>query len=299
MNDPKKVALCLGLLVSGCAAAAPLAPAPDPSLGAVASPAPPAPPPPPVPAPPAPASFFPVPEPQPQPDAPADTPVALPEPDFEKIADPVARDTLRFAVAEARGVISSASFRRHLMALTRLDAHAGELPTTGAAVAELYLGLEGVPRQYPTTYLVSGEGCGTSTASTRIDGSSRTATTTLRGCTIERASAYPLTREESVEKFACAVNTIAHEWTHAIPEPGKPGVWLYKDDGHRDVTVAIVSYTVGSIAQCAYLDAHGFRVEEKFDECVRLVGKTVFNTGTCATSSSRGPGWAEKTFGRR
>ncbi|MFO0555412.1 MAG: hypothetical protein U0271_43950 [Polyangiaceae bacterium] len=110
---------------------------------------------------------------------------------------------------------------------------------------------------------------------------------------MDRITRHPMTPGTQVESFACAINTIAHEWAHTIPDPSDAGVWLYQDDDHEGSDEALVSYAIGAIAQCVYLDMQGYRVEEQFDECMRRVGTTTFNSTTCAA------GWAETTFGRR
>jgi hypothetical protein len=210
------------------------------------------------------------------------------------IPDAKTSEAIRDAVVEARKVINSKSFQDHLLAIPHLDASATIANlTTGTEVARLYLESDGITHQYPTTYLVTRCGCGSSTASTGIDGPNKKATTTLRSCTLERMAALPKTNDDPVEGFACAINTIAHEWTHSIPEPNDPGVWLYQDNGHANAREWLVSYTVGAIAQCVYLDARGFRVEEKFEECLKAVGTTLFSAKTCED------GWAETMFGRR
>jgi hypothetical protein len=214
------------------------------------------------------------------------------------------KDAVTGAAGAAARVIASSLFRRHLVKIAKIDPQPNATPTDGSTVANLYLGLDGVAHQYPSKYLTTTQGCtgfplthtGASTATTGLNGASGTATTTLHSCTLERARAYPKTDADPGGTFACAVNTLAHEWSHSIPDESRHQTvnnWLYQDTGHKHAKMGLVSYTIGAIAQCAYLDSRGFKIEERFEECVESVGTTTFNSSTCNER------WAHDKFGRR
>ncbi|HWW86024.1 MAG TPA: hypothetical protein VNZ26_20655 [Vicinamibacterales bacterium] len=213
----------------------------------------------------------------------------------ERIANAVDREAVDDAARAAANVIGTPLFRQQLQAIGDLDPQVNVPPTTGDVVANLYLGLDGTGRQFPTSYITSPKKCaglfgiGGSTAITGVSGATKAATTTLHSCTTAHARA----QGTSIGEFACAVNTLAHEWTHAIPLPENPNGSLYQDARHKNSGMGLVSYTVGAIAQCVYLEMQGFRVKEKFGECLDAVGTTRFDPNTCNDT------WAEKIFGKR
>ena len=153
----------------------------------------------------------------------------------------------------------------------------------------VYLGLDPAAPAYPTSYR-QGHPHGMPprvTALTRLDAAGRMAVTTLAASTIEAALAGPEGGE--IEPYACAVATIAHEWAHAVVAPGRPSESRYDDHERSRAEGPLVSLAIGAVAQCAYLDRRGFRVEERFESCVK---------GAAYIASCAG-GWAERTFGRR
>lgn len=90
------------------------------------------------------------------------------------------------------------------------------------------------------------------------------------------------------EERACAVNTLIHEMTHAIPDAD--GNSKYQDWGFKRARSPLVSYAVGSVAQCAYLEQlYGVDLSEgTFTACVTAVGTTRFDGNTC------NEGWFEE-----
>jgi hypothetical protein len=84
--------------------------------------------------------------------------------------------------------------------------------------------------------------------------------------------------------YACAVNTITHEWTHAVQTA--PGVTAFRftDEAHANALKPLVAYTYGALAQCMTLTqpfngAPGLDVD--LPACVQEVGTTTFNPSTC------------------
>jgi hypothetical protein len=218
--------------------------------------------------------------------------VHLPEPTFDglKKADRIA--AIKDAADEALKIISSPDFRKRLTAMN--DLHAGTADTTpvkGTDVATIYLGLDGAAHQYPTSYVMKMIGpvvapCG-ATADTVTNDTTHVATARLRACTLDRAK-RSAARKDDVAQFACAVNTIAHEWTHAIPaDPGVAVRQRYTDDKHDPSSdEKLVSYTLGALAQCLYLDTHDFPVRD-VNDCIRQIGTSGFNSSTCKDAWAR------------
>jgi len=111
----------------------------------------------------------------------------------------------------------------------------------------------------------------------------RTSAFCLQAVTMKRAVGA------STEERACAVNTIAHEWTHTIPNPQKTMDSLFQDGGHTGADKPLVSYTVGALAQCLYLTKHEYPMDsEQLKTCVRRVGTITFIRNSCEK------GWAKK-----
>lgn len=91
---------------------------------------------------------------------------------------------------------------------------------------------------------------------------------------------------------SCAVNTFAHELTHTVVEVGSDGsgVLVFADRGHRWGNRLLylghrhhfVSYAIGAIAQCVYLDNNGLVKPGGMDACIEHWG--VFDTTDCDAS---------------
>jgi hypothetical protein len=75
---------------------------------------------------------------------------------------------------------------------------------------------------------------------------------------------------------ACTINTLAHEWTHTVTVNDTV---IYTDSGHNSVDVPLVSYTVGSLAQCVYLKRQRPQLDVR--ACVDEVGTHDFCHRTC------------------
>lgn len=78
----------------------------------------------------------------------------------------------------------------------------------------------------------------------------------------------------SVVVQACAVNTLAHELTHTVADPGSTAS-LFTDSGarawlHRWISgpADLVSYGVGTLAECTYLEQMGDASRDAFEDCV-------------------------------
>ncbi|MFO0554277.1 MAG: hypothetical protein U0271_38205 [Polyangiaceae bacterium] len=79
---------------------------------------------------------------------------------------------------------------------------------------------------------------------------------------------------------SCAINSLVHEMTHTVTRH-RPGYqMLFKDRGrsnHRER--ALVSYTLGSLAQCTYLRSNNIPA------CVAGWGTNIFNSSCCNESA--------------
>ncbi len=182
-------------------------------------------------------------------------------------------------------LVESPVFGSWLDGIEVVFAQPGRAPMSGRRMAAIYLGRYPTGDQYrwhPICYRYSSGG-GSETARSGVSeepacgqGEALLAVTTLREITIERA------RSKVVEAHACAVNTFAHEWAHAIStqEPSLVAL-VFTDDAHEKHATAIASYVVGAIAQCVYLQHH--HDGRKFDvaRCVEAVGTNMFDSTTC------------------
>jgi hypothetical protein len=99
-------------------------------------------------------------------------------------------------------------------------------------------------------------------------------------------------RADVARRRACFVNTIAHEWTHTILKGTDEE---FRDTDHLSSNVALVSYAVGSIAQCAYLERHKILASEHFWDCVNAAGTNAFNGLTVCEHDAWMKGWEPAT----
>jgi len=191
-------------------------------------------------------------------------------------------------IPAARWVVLSPSFARHMK-----DSKLSWLPTptasqsmNGEEVWRIYTGAS-PDYQLPATVGYGAYswlwGCLKKTAGTDMSSANGDATITLEGCVMDWA------REAAVpEAFACAINTLAHEWSHTISRAGGKATGYVFQDGKFEANQPLVSYQVGAIAQCTYLEAALMIDANQFDNCVRQVVGPPFNSATCVH------GWAGK-----
>lgn len=182
----------------------------------------------------------------------------------------VEETTLREALAETGRIVRSADFQNHLGAVRNLHESRSGSAIGGDLLLELYLS-----GRVPVTYVKAAKSCETADTDTkreRTDGPLH-AVTNLGPQNLQRWAGEEDPNE--VFKRGCLINTLAHEWTHAIPDDeGHP---RFQDGWHTCSSVPLVSYTVGSVAQCAYLKDKKKLSPEKFWACVKHVGTRVFN----------------------
>jgi hypothetical protein len=182
----------------------------------------------------------------------------------------------RRASIDTRDVITSDAFHQALAAMEPLEISAGGPWLTGEAVDLIYRGKTAL-KSLPVCYLRA-DGSGRETANTGIgtqcgNTKGRYAITSLHWVVLQRLGQLP-------EGHGCAINTLAHEWTHSIVEPDTGAKQVFTDAGYQHHEEPIVSYTVGAVAQCVYL--RRWRPLLDIDTCVRTVGTHGFAACTCA-----------------
>lgn len=195
------------------------------------------------------------------------------------------RDAILLAHSRTAEVVTSDRFLSELCKLD--DSHVGvrDPAMKGCEIARYYYGLVSQTPRLPIMYQHGGLSfleTAHTTTSMRVEVKRGApiqahATIVLRSPVISRV-------EGSVEAFACTVNTLAHEWTHAVSATGAES--FFTDEDHKDSTVALVSYTVGSLAQCVFLDAHGYSGMD-LQACVREIGRMSFDQSTCSAKGAR------------
>ncbi|MEO7730668.1 MAG: hypothetical protein ABIY55_06815 [Kofleriaceae bacterium] len=165
---------------------------------------------------------------------------------------------------------------------------------SGAMFAAMYLhqysDIESLPLCYRFEAADGSETARTGTFANRQGcgkGKAAVAEITLHTVTLARAST------EQLEAHACAVNTLAHEWTHAltiVDDRVDTGHRQLFDDGDHDhQPEPLAGYTVGAVAQCVYLARKRGGVEHfKVASCIEEVGTNAFPLTSCSN------GWAER-----
>lgn len=185
-----------------------------------------------------------------------------PVPVFDENLSSEAKAKLQRAIAATEEVVRSEAFQRRLASTTNLyDRTGGRLVSPDSLLkAYNYDRLPVFYRQEGDQYWA-----GTSVKDGR-------ATINLGARHINRWTED--TSRTAIRRRACIVNTIAHEWVHTVSASGADS--LYLDDRRGRSRHPLVSYTVGSIAQCTVLENHRLLRHGMFWECVETVGTRVF-----------------------
>lgn len=228
-------------------------------------------------------------------------PQAPPVASFDRLNRGTWNVDIRTVADAAARVIVSPRFHTHMAELTSLRAAPGASDVlTGEQVYRMYVGLDPTAKPAPTSFapnlnsrgnvlpcehkfLTRGTGQTGSTAFGAASGS----TVLLNQCTFDRARARPDSNPDDLEDFACAVNTVAHEWTHTIYGIEAPHAQLFRDRGRGHAKAPLVSYTVGAVVECTYLES-GNHLPGTFAACLQAAGTTILKTETCRK------GWAKR-----
>lgn len=218
-------------------------------------------------------------------------PASIPASSFEKLKGLPERSQLEVLAAAARQVLSSPEFRARLARIPAMVTSGSGQATSGRELLNHLLGLT-APGQQPTEYLLGGSTCPKDDHERAVTSLDRSAPDGQPGTLVARTCIQPgILEHATVEEMSCSINTIVHEWTHAIPaEPGGSGA-MYSDSGHTFSSGALASFVAGAVAQCVYLEQHGFPMSDaQFEACVNFAGARSFSSEPCE------PGWADARF---
>lgn len=183
-------------------------------------------------------------------------------------ADPETRASVEELLEETRKVITSARFRASLAAYEEPDSLRMS-PTgnfeDGRTVMASYLGLLEQRRPVPVKILGGYDSDVAVARTVTCDGGTR-AVIQIGPALLRRW------KRGTSESKSCAINALAHEFTHTVVDFGKKEAWQpYNDQGNVWSwllgTQRLVSSTIGTIAQCAYLEKSGDR-SASFEQCV-------------------------------
>lgn len=204
------------------------------------------------------------------------------------------REALVRADRAVARIVASDVFLRRLSGIEHMAPATGATPIAGGKVAAAYVTqLRRIEYRFGWSAPWSD-----TTASTylRREGKDRRGVITLFGTTQSRLE------REGIEVAACVINTLAHEWAHVVPADKASLESRFRDDDHAASALPLVSYTIGALAQCTFLEEHylfdafaaAASAPVRFDvwACVDEVGTTGFDPSTCAA------GWG-KQFVRR
>lgn len=175
-----------------------------------------------------------------------------------------------------RDVVESEAFRAVLERLGPVDVSPGGRWISGWTLSRVYLGYSPDYTSEPTCFRRKiSSGKITATTELAPNCGYRTdhapyALTVVHGEVLERQAELP-------EGRACAINTLAHEWTHAIAD-AKMRI-LFTDDGYQHFDDPVVSYTVGAVAQCVFLQR--WRPQLDLNVCIQAAGTRSFRACTC------------------
>jgi hypothetical protein len=104
----------------------------------------------------------------------------------------------------------------------------------------------------------------------------------------------------SLRSKSCAINTMAHELTHTIPVMNGTVAQLYKDKWYQVAAFfgqEPVSYGVGAIAQCTYLEREQALAPLSFEDCLGRYGTDRFRPVDCdKAETAGGPAVSESDF---
>jgi hypothetical protein len=212
-------------------------------------------------------------------------------PDYSRL-EPAQAATYKALHAEVDKLVHTSEFDAALRDVDTLTPTPGAVRISGARFAAMYLHGDADVESLPVCYgFKSGgrrETASTGTYASRhgcADGKAAAADITLRTVTFERANSKKL------EEHACAVNSLAHEWAHALTvtdaQDDSGHRRLFDDGKHDHQSDPLASYTVGAVAQCVYLArAHGDVEHFNVRACIEAVGTNSFSAEPCAADWS-------------
>lgn len=194
---------------------------------------------------------------------------------------PETRASVEDLLDQTRKIITSTRFRERLAAYGEPDllrmSPTGDYED-GKTVLASFLGALPQRRPVPVTITTGTDADGDGASTVTCDAGTR--------AVIQLSPAVlKWWRRSSAMAKSCAINTIAHELTHTVvdfakdearqpyTDSGGALTWLLGDE-------RVVSYTVGALAQCTYLEQAGGLVAS-FDQCLHDRGTHSFNASGC------------------
>lgn len=214
-------------------------------------------------------------------------------------------EAIRAVSDAAANVVATPAFRTHLYELKGIRLRPDSTPVSGEAVYTIYAGLDATTRRGAISLAANRDddcsvlSCekqhvwllfpkkGTNQTGSTAFGGARGSTVLLNQCTLERAASGPALKPDDIEAFACAINTIAHEWGHGIYEIAAPSKQVFQDRGGTDTDDMLASYTLGAVAQCTHLEC-GHHLPGTFAQCIEAAGTSILKPATCIK------GWAKR-----
>lgn len=197
-------------------------------------------------------------------------------------ADPKTQEAMTDLVEQTRKVITSPRFREHLSTYSKEPDLLLMSPTgdyeDGKTVLASYLGVLSQRRPVPVKILAGFNNEVPAASTVTCDAGTR-AVVELGPVVLRRWK-----RGSSLSK-SCAINALAHELAHTVVDFRGGEAWQpYKDEGTGWMWLLggkhVVSFAVGAIAQCTYLEQSG-GLTTPFDQCVRDRGTQSFNASGC------------------
>jgi hypothetical protein len=91
-------------------------------------------------------------------------------------------------------------------------------------------------------------------------------------------------RSASTVHKSCAINTLAHEFSHTVSSSVTDYAFLFVDRGRPWATFMdrpLASYTLGAVAQCTYLKRHGSELGLDLKQCIQRWGTNNFYSADC------------------
>ncbi|MFI5297186.1 MAG: hypothetical protein ACHREM_03735 [Polyangiales bacterium] len=192
------------------------------------------------------------------------------------------RSELRALLLETQAVVRSDRFRLHLLQFAGDDALRTSMTgalTDGRAVLTHYLGGARLGLARP---VIVYDDCPAGSTILAVTGTHPGLTRVEMHLTQVVLDSW---RAADPRRRSCAINLVAHELSHTVYDDADPKAprMLYRDDDHASRwrwggRQHLVSYTIGTVAQCSWLEAS---YAEPFDACVERMGTRSFTWNGC------------------
>jgi hypothetical protein len=184
---------------------------------------------------------------------------------------------LKTLLADAHNVFESPRFAMHLAAIHDVTADADGEHLNGRALVDALS-----HAKLSIEYRLAGEGgsCNTAAGETAHTDPPTSTPPSANATTCVETALIDHTDPIHPDAYACGIDTIVHEWMHAIVDA--KGTPRFTDKGHRGAKFPLVTYTVGAVAQCTYLEEQlGELPPADFVKCVEAIGVRSLRSETC------------------